>query len=451
MEVGLHLSLPGEGNVLFSTENRLKSKTVLEHILSIFAPVNREEATTAFLMMANVFILLTAYYIIKPLREALILGGPGAAVKSYAGAGQAVLFWMMLPIYSAFASRVNRMWLINGVTAFFISNLLAFYLLSRLGFQFGIVFFLWVGVFSLMTVAQFWALASDIYTQEQGRRLFALVGIGGSLGSIFGSEVAARLFKPLGQDSMMLIAAGLLAVCMIVTSWIHHRESDADADPERAQMAAEAIDPSSGFHLVLQDRYLLLIAVLVLLANLVNTTGEFILGKTVAEQMKTPAAIGEFYAGFFFWVNLAGAALQMFGVSRIMKYVGIGPALFFMPLIALCSYGVIAFVPILRFIRLTKIAENSTEYSIQSTARHALFLRTSRAAKYNAKAAIESFFWRAGDALSAVLVFIGTRLAFDTRSFAMMNATLVFAWLIVAVAIALFRKQQPHTESQKAA
>jgi ATP:ADP antiporter, AAA family len=425
---------------VFSTKSGQKRKTPLERFLSIFATVHQKEALTAFLLMMNVFILLTAYYIIKPVREALILGGPGAEVKSYAGAGQAALFWLMLPAYSAFAARVNRLRLINGVTAFFLMNLLVFYFLGRAGVSLGVVFFLWVGVFNLMLVAQLWALANDIYTPEQGRRLFAIIGVGGSLGGIFGAEIARLLFKPLGPYSMMLFAAGLLAICMLLTHWIHIRESD--GNPARAQMASQSIGVSGSFQLVLQDRYLLLVAILILLANLVNTTGEFILGKTVAQYLKDPADIGEFYAGFFFWVNVAGATLQMFGVSRIMKYLGIGPALFFLPVIALGSYSLIAFLPVLGLIRLVKIAENSTDYSIQNTARHALFLRTSRESKYKAKAAIDSFFWRAGDALSAVLVFVGTKLAFATRNFAIVNALLVFAWLAIAIAIARYGKEQ---------
>ena len=421
------------------TGNHQKRKTALERFLSIFAAVHREEALTALLMMMNIFILLTAYYIIKPVREALILSGPGAEIKSYAGAGQAILFWLLLPFYGAFAGRVNRVRLLNGVTAFFISNLLIFYFLGRLGVQFGVAFYLWVGLFNLMMVAQFWALATDIYSQEQGRRLFAVVGVGGSLGAIFGSAVADRLFKPLGPNSMMLLAAGVLSICIILTTWIHYRESD--HDPERQQLAAQAIGSSGGFHLVLKDRYLFLIAILILLANLVSSTGEFILGKMVAQQMKTPDAIGQFYADFYFWVNIVGVALQMFAVSRIMKYLGITPALFFLPLIALSSYGAIAFAPVLQFVRFIKIAETSTDYSIQNTARHALFLRTSREAKYKAKAAIDSFFWRAGDALSGVLVFIGTRLAFGLRSFAMVNAIFVLVWLGVAIAITRYREQ----------
>ena len=432
-----------------STEVDPKRKTVLESLLSAFATVHAGEGLTAFLLATNVFILLTAYYIIKPVREALILGGAGAEIKSYAGAGQALLLLLIVPAYSAYASRRDRLRLINGVIAFFISNLAIFFFLGRMHVDLGVVFFLWVGLFNVMLVAQFWAFANDIYSEEQGKRLFAIVGIGSSLGAIAGARVAGTLFKPLGPFWMMLLAAALLAVCMGLTNWIHRRESNSSRP--RAEVARQPVGTAGGFQLVLRHRYLLLIAIMVLLSNFVNTTGEFILGKTVAEHAKTVADsgtyIGEFYAGFFFWVNLLGAVFQMFVVSRLVKWIGIGPALLCLPLIALGSYTLLAFAPILSFIRMAKIAENSTDYSIQNTARHALFLNTSRDAKYKAQSAIESFFWRAGDAMSALLVFVGTKLAFGISNFAVANLAFVLVWLVLVGAIIRFRKRQEAAET----
>jgi len=201
-----------------------KRQSLLERVFSIFATVHRGEGLTALLLMLNVFVLLTAYYIIKPVREALILSGSGAEIKSYAGAGQALFLLLIVPIYSAVASRVDRLRLINGVIAFFISNLVIFYVLGQMKVQLGVVFFLWVGLFNLIVVAQFWSFANDIYTQEQGKRLFAIVGIGSSLGAIFGSEVAGWLFKPMGADGLLLVAGGLLVICILLTNWVHFRE-----------------------------------------------------------------------------------------------------------------------------------------------------------------------------------------------------------------------------------
>jgi ATP:ADP antiporter, AAA family len=440
--------------------------TPLDRFLSLFASVRPGEGATAFLLLANVFILLTAYYLIKPVREALILSEAGAEIKSYASAAQAALLLLIIPLYGKLGSRVNRVWLINGVLAFFITNLIAFFFLSQAGVSLGVIFYLWVGLFNVMLVAQFWAFANDIYTQKKGERLFGVVGIGASLGAILGAQLASWMIEPVGPYMMMLITAALLGVAMILTNWAHHREKVqvTQAAEKREEAADRPLGKEGGFQLILQSRYLLMIAFLVLISNCVNTTGEFILGKTVAVNAQAASAgltgdaaeaaqksfIGQFYANFYFWVNLFGAALQMFAVSRIMQSWGVGTALFFLPVIALGGYTMLALVPILSIIRVAKIVENTVDYSVQNTARHALFLPTSREAKYKAKAAVDSFFWRTGDALSGLLVFTGTQIALSMRAFATVNLVLVGVWLGIALAIVRYLKKGPYA-TQKAA
>ena len=129
-------------------------KSALDRVLGLAADVRAGEATTALLLAANVFVLLTAYYIIRPVREALILAVPGGAeIKSYLGAILAASFLVIVPAYGAFASRVSRVRLINGLLLFFAANLVLFFLLGRAGVGLGVPFFLWVGVFNLMSVA----------------------------------------------------------------------------------------------------------------------------------------------------------------------------------------------------------------------------------------------------------------------------------------------------------
>ena len=428
-----------------------RKPTALDRILSLFAEIGAGEGATALLLMSNVFILLTAYYIIKPVREALILGESGAEIKSYASAGQAALFLIIIPLYGALARRVNRVWLINGVIAIFIANLLLFFALGTLGFSFGVVFYLWAGLFNVMLIAQFWAFANDIYTQAKGERLFGILGIGAAVGAIFGAFLAGLIFEPVGPYRMMLLSASLLGISMILTNWTHHRESgliSGESAPMEKRVEAPKLGSSGGFQLILNSRYLLMIALLVFISNCVNTTGEFILGKTVAAEAEATVLesgntaddavtnyIGQFYSDFFFWVNLCGAIFQMFFVSRIMQRFGTGRALLFLPVLAMGAYSLLALIPILGLIRIAKIAENSADYSIQNTARHALFLPTSREAKYKAKAAVDTFFWRAGDSLSGLLVYIGTQLALSPRVFAGANVVLVVIWLSIAVAI----------------
>ena len=443
----------------FPTEH----KTVLERFLTTFTEVRAGEGLTAVLLMLYLFLLLTSYLIIKTVREPLILAEGGAVVKSYAAAGQALLLLFIVPAYGSFASKVNRVKLINWVTVFFISNLIAFYILALLQVPLGIAFFLWVGVFNLFVIAQFWSFANDIYTEEQGKRLFVIIALGGGLGAIVGPAIAGWLFRPLGAYGLMLVSAGILAICMLITKIVNVREKSRSQVAEVKGDVEKPLGREGGFKLVMRQRYLLWIALLMLVLNVINTTGEFILGKTVtaeaqrvvtSEEERAAAAgvadrltysnrkkleqeyIAKFYGNFFFWVSSLSTIVQLFFVSRILKFFGVLGALFFLPMIAFGGYSLIAFMPVLGAIRVVKILENSTDYSLQNTARQALFLPTSREAKYKAKVAIDTFFVRIGDVLSAGIVFTGVQFVLETKGFAAINIVLVMAWLLLILGIA---------------
>lgn len=435
------------------------ARTPLDRLLSLFTEVKAGEGTTAVLLAFNIFLIFTAYYIIKPVREALILAVPaGAELKSYAAAGQAVLLLLVaIPLYSALAGRVPRRRLINLVMLFFVANLVLFFLaikvLGQGGWQLGLGFFLWVGVFNLMVPAQFWSFANDVYTPEQGKRLFAIVAFGASLGAILGSALTDALIVPLGQDQLLLVSAGLLSISLLITNFVEsHTGTARDQKTASPPADQEPLARHNAFAMVLGNRYLLLIGVLLLLLNWVNTTGEFILGKTVSANFVAQAAqegidpelreawvgqrIGAFYGNFFFWVNVAGVVIQLFAVSRILKYLGVRVALMILPVIAMGGYALLAFFPVLSVVRWAKTAENATDYSLNNTVRQALFLPTTREEKYVAKQAIDTFFVRAGDVLSALLVFVGLNaLGLSTQGFALVNLGLVAVWLLVAFRI----------------
>jgi AAA family ATP:ADP antiporter len=143
--------------------------------------------------------------------------------------------------------------------------------------------------------------------------------------------------------------------------------------------------------------------------------------------------VGRFKAEYFEWVNIIGMGLQMFAVSRVIRYLGVRRALFIMPLVSLSGYSLVAFMPVLSVVFLAKVAENSLDYSLSNTARQALWLVTSRDAKYKAKQVIDTFVVRAGDVMSAVSVWVGVRLGFDTRTFLGFNIGLIALWLGVLV------------------
>lgn len=425
-----------------------QQRSTLERFLNLFTEVRSGEGLTATLLMLNIFLIFLAYYIIKPVREALILAGGGAEVKSYAAAGQALIFMVAVPIYSRLASRFPRRQLINVVTIFFTACLGLFYVLAQLRVPLGVIFYLWVGIFNMMVPAQFWAFANDLYTPESGKRLFVIIAFGASSGAVLGGIVAGQLIGPLGVYQLLIVSAVLLFLSLILTNVVDAREKKAVVASEETSKGDEPLKKGGlfdAFELVLKRGYLLKIALIILLLNWVNTTGEYILGRTItaaaqdivasgsAGNLTVAQFIGKFYADFFTVVNIAGLVLQLFIVSRILKYAGIRIAILILPLIALGGYMIMAFIPILSIIRWAKTAENATDYSLNNTVRHALFLPTTREEKYKAKQAIDTVFVRIGDMLSAGVVFVGTQwLAFQTKQFALFNLALVVIWIILA-------------------
>lgn len=413
-------------------------KSLTERLLSLFAKVHPGEAAGTLFMATNIFVLLGTYYLLKTAREALILTEGGAEVKSYSSAGQALLLLLLVPAYGALASRVNRMRLIALVTIFFALNLALFAAFGLLGWKIGVPFFLWVGIFNVLIVAQFWAFANDAYKPEEGKRLFPIIGVGSSLGAIAGTQFAKPLFLQIGPYWVMALGAGALVLSLFLTQAANRRVCAACS--HQTKITEEALGKEGGFKLIFRTRYLLLIALLVLVLNIVNSTGEYVLSKFVVEEATRRALsgaekasfIGGFYGDFFWWVNVVSFAFQTLLVSRLFKWIGVGGALFILPLVALLGYSALLFLPLLPIVRLTKIFENATDYSIQNTTRQALFLPTSREAKYKAKAAIDTFFWRAGDVLQAGFVLLGVTLGFGISAFSAFNLLLVLLWLGLA-------------------
>jgi AAA family ATP:ADP antiporter len=423
-------------------------KSRLERLLSIFADVRAGEGATALIMTANIFLLLGAYYLLKPVREALILSESGAEVKSYSAAAQAVLLLGLVPLYGWFATKVTRSRLMAGLTGFFVANLALFWIAGSRGLREGVAFYIWVGIFSVFMISQFWAFANDIYTEAQGKRLFPLIGAGMSLGALVGSAVVAPLVKQagVGPYSLMLIAAVVLLGYLTLMRVVAAR-ANRTAVAEKAGEDAPPLGIQGGFELILQDRYLFWIAVLIVLLNLVNTVGEYALGKLVVTEAAKAggdpkAFISQFYGRFYSLVNLSGLVLQALGASRVLRHVGVRGALFILPVLSLLSYSAMAVAPILAVVRWMKVLENSTDYSIMNTVRQALWLPTSREAKYKAKAAIDTFFMRAGDVLQAGIVFLGTTAGAGMRGFGWLNVALTVVWLLAARQIAIEHRKR---------
>ncbi len=443
-------------------------RSLLERALCLFTDVHPGEGVTALVMVANVFLILCAYYFIKPLRDGWIaiadIGGiSNMEVKAYTSFAQGLFLAAAVTVYARLAGRWPRRDLIVRSTLFCISNLLLFWLLRPdfLGERMpgaAIAFYIWVGMFGVFVVSQFWAFAADFYTDERGTRLLPLIAIGATSGAVAGSLLTGALLRTgmLDSGDLLLVAMAPLAFSMLLTAVTDARGPIGErADPAaRPPAAAPSAGAGAGaLALVLHHRYLLAVAGVTLFTAWVSTNGENLLFKVVQDALAGElAARGvtnsiemkafvrdwttAFYGGFFFWVNACALLLQALFASRLLKYGGFGLILLLLPVISLLTYSAMAVVPTLLVVQLMKTAENSTAYSINNTARQVLWLPTSAEMKYKAKPAIETFFVRVGDGLAAATILVGVHLfALSTQSFFLINVVLVVAWLLIAVVV----------------
>jgi ATP:ADP antiporter, AAA family len=429
-----------------------EKKSVLEQLLSIVTIAKPGEGATAILMALNIFVLLAAYYILKNVREATI----STQQANYGAAIMALLLIPTVKAYGAIAARVARKKLISYVTAFFIANLVIFYMLYETEFHNReIIFFIWVGIFNNMVIAQFWSYGNDIYNPEQGKRLFPLIVLGSSMGAIVGPLAGGRLKNLLGINPLLLVAGGMLALCIILTIWIDNREKPGFSKQTQKSKSDEVLGREGGFELVWRHRYLLYIALLIIALNVINTTGEQIRRETfnTHAQMEALAQTGartdskatadairnikfDLNSDFLFKVNLLTVFIQTLLVSRILKWLGIRGALLLVPVVVLLGYGMMALLPVLWVVRDVKILENSQDYSLMNTLRAALYLPTTREMKYKAKQVIDTFFVRLGDLVAAGIWYIGyEKFSLKVGGFARLMLGFIVLWLVLAFLI----------------
>ncbi len=392
------------------------------------------------LLFVNGFLLMFSYYLLRPVREAFILAGGNAEVRSYAVAVTALVLILLLPLYSTIFRHHGKAWLVRWIMGLSIGCLLIFALLASLDIPPGFFFFVWLGVFSVLTVAQFWATAADTCGMIRGQTAFPTIGVGVSLGALAGSQVAAALFQILGSAGLILLAAAMLATPLLWSRRLESGDGEDDGSlPDRSMMP--------GYGVLVRDRYLCLIALSVVLLNWINSTGDFILAKAVVTHAHgiladflpasdRDAVIAVFYGRFYAGVSFLALFLQLFLAPKLMRHVGMQGSALLLPGIMIAGYGIMAFVPIFSVIQITNLLENSSNYSVHNTARQAMFLPVDEAARYEGKTIIDTLFWRLGDLIQAGAIYVGAELlGCGLRGFVVLNLCLAATFGAVTLAI----------------
>ena len=308
-----------------------------------------------------------------------------------------------------------------------------------------------------------------MYGPERGKRLFPIVAVGAASGAVVGSWLGEQLvqFESIQAFDLILISILPLVAALVLATWSDRRGTYGTPSEWTTSRWDEPAAPSNEgpYRLILRHRYVTATALMMLVFSWVVASGDNILFGLVQENLRQdlatlaldPAAFDKalreattvFYGGLYFWVNLASLILQAFFVSRIMRFGGMRLLLLTTPFISLVAYATMAIAPILGLIKIMKVAENSSNYSVNNTARHMLWLPTTKEMLYQAKPTVDSLFVRLGDGFAALTILIGTRVVqLTTQDFIMVNVFLVLVWFGLSYYLYLENKRWSKAHAQ---
>lgn len=355
------------------------------------------------------FLLLGAYFVIRPLRDEMGIAG---GVRNLPWLFLGTLLGMMLvhPLFSALVGRLPRSRFVPLSYAFFAANLLVFWVLfvslpAASGIWTGRVFFIWTSVFNLFVVSIFWSLMADLFRPEQAKRLFGFVAVGGTLGAAAGSASTAFLASRLTPVNLLLLSAALLGLAMLAARNLMRSSARAEArrtDPiagrDGAAVGGRILD---GVRAALSSSYLIGIVGYMLLYTITSTFLYFQQAEIVEAGLTDRAIRTVFFARIDLAVNTLTALIQIFLTGRIVRRIGVALALAALPLVSVLGFAAIGLWPTLTVIAVVQVLRRTSNYAIARPCREMLYTVVPRDLKYKAKNFIDTFVYRLGDQVGA--------------------------------------------------
>ncbi len=423
-----------------SPNTQAEPRTLLERLLARIVEVKPGEAAALLASFMFFFAVLTAYYIIRPVRDEmgvmLTREDPQALHKLFVW-----VFLVMIaavPVFGWVVARVPLRLVVPAVYGFFIVNLAGFYLVLESGGQTrqtAQLFFIWVSVFNLFVVSLFWSTMAELWRSDEAKRLYGFVAAGGSIGALVGPLIAQSLVKSVGTDTLLLISAAFLGLALVLSTRLRSIVGPRDSGSGTAAAADTGI--LAGAVLAWRSPYLFRIALWVLLANLILTYFYLeqarIVGLTIAERTERVQLLARVDLA----VSLLTIALQVGLTGRVMSRFGLGLAIACVPMVAICGFVALAIAPVLSVILAIMIAERALGFAFANPAARVLWTVVDREAKYKAQSFVDTVVFRGGDAASGwVFGTLSRTLGLGGPAIAFLTVPFAIAWLALSLQLA---------------
>ena len=425
------------------------------------------------------FVILGSYYVIRPIRDDIGAAG-GLEALPWMYTGTLVTMLVANAAFSAIVARMSRRRFLPIAYRFFSLNLVLFYILMRTltpaqNVWVGRAFFVWVSVFNLFVVSLFWAFMSDVFSSEQAKRLFAFIAVGGSLGAIAGPIVTASLVQKLGAANLILVTAALLETAPWCVKYFPAGEAAESANPparapdharnrkdkeieQEHEAGSRKQEPGAeqpigggiitGISHVLRSPYLLGICAFMLFHSITGTLVYFQQADITGHQFHDRAARTAFFAQLDLAVNTLTILGQLFVTGRLLKWLGVGITLAFLPVLSTLGFLGMGFVPVLGLLAVFQVLRRAGNFAVTRPAREVLFTVLRREDKYKAKSFIDTFVYRAGDQIGAWSYPLLTWLGLGLTGISFVAAPLAAAWC--GLSIWLGKRQAAMAETRRA-
>jgi ATP:ADP antiporter, AAA family len=427
--------------------------SVVSHPLERILKVRKGEGKVLLLAISYFFFLMMGYYLLRPLREAM---GIAKGADKLPWLMTATLAAMLLanPVFSAMVSRLPRRRFIPLTCRFFALNLLVFFMLFHLlpdhgGAELGYIFYVWMSVYNLFVVSIFWAFMADIFDEEQGKRLFGVISIGGSLGAIAGAALTEALSRgtlfglSLKAEPGLLILMAVVfleaAVQCVYALARHFQLSDQPGGPREPGPGV-----FEGLRLIVRSRFLALICVYLLLFTLTSTFLYLEQGSIVERVFPNQAARTGAFARIDLLVNILTLATQLFLTERLIRIFGLRSMLALLPVLSILGFGVLWIWPSFTVLAVFQVLRRGMHYAVDRPVREILYITLGPGEKYKSKPFIDTFVYRGGDLLGAWSPALLSIVAIPVGAVAMAVSAL---WFYGALRLGDLQKRmsRPHT------
>ena len=394
---------------------------------------------------AYFFCLLAGYYVLRPLRDEMGIAG-GVRNLQWLFTATFLVMLAAVPLYGALVARLPRRRLIPVIYHFFAANLVVFWLLLTFDIErltVARVFFVWISVFNLFAVSVFWSFMADLFTSEQGKRLFAYIAAGGTAGALAGPAITVWLSAPLGPANLLLVAALFLEIAVLCVWQLEFAapviESGVAEKPKQDALGGNWL---AGIVLLLRSPYLAGIALWVSLLSIAATFLYFQQANIIAAASDDPAVRTRMFASVDLAVGVLTLVVQCLATSKLIARFGIGAALALLPIVFAAGFAVLAAVPTLAVVIAFQALQRTANFAISNPAREVLFTVVAREEKYKAKNVVDIVAVRGADAAGGWLFAALRSLGMELKAISLVAIPLVAVCLALALWLGRAQEQR---------